>query len=102
MKRQGIETADLKIGGLRRVLGMKYALSVGVLITIVAWLSLTVIYGYLWVDNVFNTETLYGYERSRLLISTAFIAYKLPYLLIALIVMIVSELVLIFLVKRHE
>jgi len=99
MKDQEVE---LKIGGLRRVLGMKYAMSISVLITIVAWLSLTVIHGYLWVNHVSQTETLYGYERSRLLISTAFIAYRLPYLLIALVLTIVSVLVLTFVLKRPE
>ena len=66
-----------------------------------AWFTVTLIYGYLWVNNVLKTEVLYGYERSRLLISTAFIAYKLPYLLIALIVIIVSELLITLCVAKR-
>jgi hypothetical protein len=70
-------------------------LGFSILITVVGWLIVTVIYGYFWVNNILQTETLYGYERSRLLISTAFLAYRLPYLLIALVVLIVLELLLV-------
>jgi len=70
-------------------------LSLSILITVVVWLIGTVAYGYWWVNNVLETETLYGYERSRLLISSAFVAYRLPYLLIALVVVIVLELLLV-------
>src|SRR5687767_5857398 len=79
---------------LNRVGAAKYHLATIVLVTIAAWLALTFIYGYLWVNNVLATETLYGYERSRLLISSAFIAYKLPYLLGALAVTIVLEILI--------
>ena len=66
-----------------------------ILITVGVWLIGAVIYGYWWVNNVLETETLYGYERSRLLISTAFLAYRFPYLLIALAFLIVLELLLV-------
>ncbi len=66
-----------------------------ILITVIVWLIVTVIYGHFWVNNILETETLYGYERSRFLISTAFIVYRLPYLLIALVVLIVLELLLV-------
>ena len=89
--------------GLLRVWLMNYRLSISVLVTGTGWLFLTITYGYLWVNNVLATETLYGYERSRLLISSAFVVYKLPYLVIALAVIIVLELtvVLYFEKKRH-
>jgi hypothetical protein len=70
-------------------------LSLTILITVVVWLIGTVVYGYWWVNNILETETLYGYERSRLLISSAFVAYRLPYLLIALVILIVLELLLV-------
>ena len=73
-----------------------------ILITVAGWLIGTVIYGYLWVNNILETETLYGYERSRLLISTAFLVYRLPYLLIALVVLIVLELLLFRASKRER
>lgn len=64
---------------------------------------MTVIYGYFWVNHVLETETLYGYERSHMLISSAFIVYRAPFLLIALAVIIVLELTvfLYFEKKRH-
>ena len=71
-----------------------YKPSIAALITVAVWFVGTATYGYFWVNHMFETETLYGYERSRLLISTAFIAYKLPYLLIALIVVLVLEFLL--------
>jgi len=81
--------------GLLRVWLMNYRLSISVLVTGTGWLFLTITYGYLWVNNVLATETLYGYERSRLLISSAFVVYKLPYLVIALAVIIVLELTVV-------
>ena len=80
---------------LNRLGAAKYRLATVVLITIATWLALTFIYGYLWVNHVLATETLYGYERSRLLISSAFIAYKLPCLLAALAVTIVLEMLIV-------
>lgn len=86
-----------------RVGAAKYRLATVVLITIAGWLALTFIYGYLWVNNVLATETLYGYERSRLLISSAFVADKLPYLLVALAVTIVLEmLIALYLTTRDR
>jgi hypothetical protein len=49
----------------------------------------------LWVEYHFENDTLYGYERSRLLISSAFLVYKVPYLIIALVVVLVSEVFLV-------
>jgi hypothetical protein len=72
-----------------------YKVTFSVLITIAAWLVFTAIYGYLWVNNILETETLYGYERSRLLISSAFLVNRVPYLLIALAVLIVLELLVV-------
>ena len=69
--------------------------SLCILLTVAVWLTGTVIYGSWWVNNVLDTETLYGYERSRLLISTAFLAYRFPHLLIALAFLIVLELLLV-------
>ena len=63
--------------------------------TVLVWYLGIGIYGYLWVDKVLATETLYGYERSRLLISSAFLVNRVPYLLIALLVVLVLELLLI-------
>ena len=82
---------------------VKYKLIWITLITIGGWLVLIVIYGYFWVNRVLETETLYGYERSGLLISSAFVVYRVPYLLIALAVIIVLELtvVLYFEKKGH-
>jgi len=73
-----------------------------ILITVASWLIETVIYGYLWVNNILETEPLYGYERSRLLISTGFLVYRLPYLLIALVVLIVLESLLLRASKRER
>ena len=67
-----------------------------IVITLDGWLSTTVLYGIWWVNSVLNTEPLYGYERSaRLLIGSAFIAYRLPFLLIGLIVLLALELLFI-------
>ena len=63
--------------------------------TVLVWYVGVGVYGYFWVNNVLETETLYGYERSRLLISSAFLVYRVPYLLIALLVVLVLELFLI-------
>ena len=79
---------------LSRLGAERHRLVTVVLVTIAAWVALTLIYCHLWVNNVLATETLYGYERSRLLISSAFIAYKLPYLLAALAVTIVLEMLI--------
>ena len=73
-----------------------------ILIIVASWLIGTVIYGYLWVNNILETEPLYGYERSRLLISTGFLVYRLPYLLIALVVLIVLESLLLRASKRER
>jgi len=88
---QEADTNRHAIAPIRRWAG-NYKLRTTVLITIAVWTFLTVIYGYFWVHNVLETETLYGYERSRLLISTAFLVTKLPYLLIALVGVLVLEL----------
>ena len=84
-----------------RTWAAKYNLSVMVLTTIGAWLVATFVYGYFWVNNELATQELYGYERSRLLISTGFIVYRLPYLLIALVTTIVLEILgaLYFLIR---
>ena len=65
-------------------------------LTFVFWCIATVIYGHYWVEHVLRTETLYGYERARLLIASAFVVYKVPYLLIALGVLLVLELIPVF------
>ncbi|HYX27557.1 MAG TPA: hypothetical protein VE863_03240 [Pyrinomonadaceae bacterium] len=64
-------------------------------LTVLFWLVGTLTYGYLWIEYVLRTETLYGYERSRLLIGSAFVVYKVPYLLIALVIVLVLELLLV-------
>ncbi len=67
-----------------------------IVITRGGWLIGTVIYGVcVWVNSVLNTESLYGYERSRVLIGSAFIAYKFPFLLIGLIVLLALELLFV-------
>lgn len=97
------ETATTHQKGSQIRLGAaQYKLSITILITITGWTILTVIYGYFWVNNVLETETLYGYERSRLLISTAFISYKLPYLLIALVGVLVLELLACLYFEREN
>ncbi len=63
--------------------------------TVLLWFFGVGIYGYWWVNNVFATETLYGYERSRFLISNAFLIYRVPYLRLALLVVVILELFLI-------
>ena len=63
-----------------------------IVITLGGWLIGTVIYGVWWVNSVRNTGSLYGYERSRVLIGSAFIAYQFPLLLIGLIVLLALEL----------
>jgi hypothetical protein len=63
--------------------------------TVLLWFLGVGIYGYLWVNHLLETETLYGYERSRLLISSAFLVYKVPYLFIALGVVLGLEVLLV-------
>ena len=63
--------------------------------TVLVWFVGTGIYGYLWVRHILETETLFGYERSRLLIFSAFLVYRGPYLLIALVVILALEVFLI-------
>jgi hypothetical protein len=75
-------------------------LGLSILITVVGWLIGSVIYGYFWVNNILETEPLYGYERSRLLIATGYLVYRVPYLLMALVVLIVLEL--LFVPRPHR
>ena len=81
---------------------MKYRLNVIVPITVGAWLAATFIYGYFWIKHVLATETLYGYERSPLLLSMAFLDVKGPYLLGVLVVMIVLELLFAFYLEHKR
>jgi hypothetical protein len=72
-----------------------------IFITLGGWLIGAVIYGMWWVNSVLNTEPLYGYERSRVLIGSAFIAYEFPFLLIGLIVVLALELLFVPRPKRE-
>ena len=70
------------------------------LLSVLIWFAGIPVYGYFWADHILKTETLYGYERSRLLISSAFLVYKVPYLMIGLLVVVILELFLIWVPGR--
>jgi hypothetical protein len=63
--------------------------------TALIWFAGMGIYGCWWINNVLETEVLYGYERSRLLIASAFMFYRVPYLLLALLIVLILESLLL-------
>ena len=63
--------------------------------TFVTWLLGTILYGYYWVTATLAERGLGGYEREPLLPMLSFAVYRLPYLLIALVIIIVVELLIV-------
>jgi hypothetical protein len=72
-----------------------YKLTSTVLVTIVCWFAGTFLYACYWVGSILAEPNLATYERDGLLPLLGFAVYRLPYLLIGLLIIIVLELFLV-------
>lgn len=70
-------------------------LSYTILITLLCWLLGTALYAYYWVSSILAEPGLGGYERDPLLPTLGFAVYRLPYLVIGLVIVIVLELLIV-------
>jgi hypothetical protein len=66
-----------------------------ILITLVCWLLWTIAYAYYWVTSILAEPGLPVYERGGFLPLLGFVVYRLHYLLIGLVIIIVLELVMV-------
>lgn len=72
-----------------------------VLITIGLWLVVAVGYCYFWVTSILAQPDTVGYERWVMLPILGFIVYRLPYLVVGLVLVISGELILIAAARRN-
>lgn len=70
-------------------------LSRTILLTFMCWLLATVLYAYNWVSAILAEPGVPVYERNGLMPLLAFAVYRLPYLLIGLVIIIVVEWIII-------
>ena len=73
-----------------------------VLMTISCWLVATIVYCYFWVTSILAQPDTVGYERWVMLPILGFIVYRLPYLLLGLVLVISGELILIAAVRWYS
>jgi len=64
-------------------------------ITLVCWLIGTAFYAYHWVTSFLSEPALPNYERKAFLPLLGFALYRLPYLLLGLVIIIILEVLLI-------
>jgi hypothetical protein len=64
-------------------------------ITIICWLIGTALYAYDWVTTILAEPGLPTYERGAFLPLLGFALYRLPYLLLGLVIIIILELLLV-------
>ena len=62
-----------------------------VLITIGLWLVATIVYCYCWVTSILAQPDTVGYERWVILPILGFIVYRLPYLVVGLVLVIAAS-----------
>ena len=72
-----------------------------VLLTIGLWLVVTIVYCYFWVTSILAQPDTVGYERWAMFPILGFIVYRLPYLVVGLVLMISGELILIAAARRN-
>lgn len=72
-----------------------------VLMTIGVWLVATIVYCYFWVTSILAQPDTVGYERWVMLPILGFIVYRLPYLVVGLVLVISGELILIAAARRN-
>ena len=73
-----------------------------ILLTIVVWLAASAFYCYYWVTSILARPDNYGYERWVMFPLMGFIVYRLPFLVIGLIVVILAELILTEVLRRNQ
>jgi hypothetical protein len=71
-----------------------------IFITIAVWLVGTVFYGYFWVTSILARPDNYGYEKWVVLPVLGFLVYRFPYLVVGLMLVILTELVVIEILRR--
>lgn len=72
-----------------------------VLMTIGLWLVATIVYCYFWVTSILAQPDTVGYERWVMLPILGFIVYRLPYLVVGLVLVISGELILVAAARRN-
>ena len=72
-----------------------------VLMTIGLWLVVTIVYCYFWVTSILARPDTVGYERWVMLPILGFIVYRLPYLVVGLVLVISGELILLAAARRN-
>jgi hypothetical protein len=60
----------------------------------------TVFYGYFWVTSILARPDNYGYEKWVVLPVLGFLVYRFPYLVVGLMLVILTELVVIEILRR--
>jgi hypothetical protein len=71
-----------------------------IFITIAVWLVGTVFYGYFWVTSILARPDNYGYEKWVVLPVLGFLVYRFPYLVVGLMLVILTELIVIEILRR--
>jgi hypothetical protein len=71
-----------------------------IFITIAVWLVGTVFYGYFWVTSILARPDNYGYEKWVVRPVLGFLVYRFPYLVVGLMLVILTELVVIEILRR--
>jgi hypothetical protein len=66
-----------------------------IFITLASWVLGTTVYGYYWITSILSEPGVPDYERGGLLPALGFAVYRLPYLLIGLVIIIALELLLV-------
>ena len=73
-----------------------------ILITIAVWLVGSTFYCYYWVNSILARPDSYGYEQWVMFPLMGFIVYRLPYLVMGLIAVILMGLILTAVLRRNQ
>lgn len=72
-----------------------------VLITIGLWFVATSCYGYYWVTSILARPDNYGYEQWVIFPLLGFVVYRLPILVVGLVLIVCGELILLKVVRQN-
>ena len=73
-----------------------------ILLTIDVWLAGSTFYCYYWVSSILARPDNYGYEQWVIFPVMGFFVYRLPYLVVGLLLLILTELVLAAVLRRES
>ena len=73
-----------------------------ILLTIVVWLVGSTFYCYYWVISILARPDNYGYEQWEMFPLMGFLVYRVPFLVLGLIIVIITELILTAVIRRNQ